>query len=280
MLPPSKGPHVAAANLAPDAFVGTAAAYARYRPPYPRQLLDDMLARAGIRVGGALLDLATGPGRVALALAGSFDTVLAVDLEPEMIEVGRDAAARRGIDNVEWGVGRAEELDLAPETYDLVTIGEAFHRLDGPRVARMALRWLKPGACLATLWSDDVLAAAGWGDALNEVRDRWLARAFPDGWAMGHMLDPTGSRREQVLRDAGFVVSTGSMDEPRTWAFDEIIGYLHSTSVCSRHVLGDDFEAFETELHEALSRISPSLEFREAIRWGYTLARKPGRATT
>src|SRR5215469_11576045 len=44
-----------------------------------------------------LLDLACGPGRVTLDLAASFEHVHAIDLEAEMIEVGRREAARRGV---------------------------------------------------------------------------------------------------------------------------------------------------------------------------------------
>ncbi len=123
-------------NLRPDAFAGTAMAYLRHRPPYPKPLLDDLLARMAGRKATALLDLACGPGRVVLDLAAAFDTVWAIDLEPEMIEVGKHEAARRGIGHINWLVGRAEDLELAPSSLDLITIGEAFHRLDQPVIAR------------------------------------------------------------------------------------------------------------------------------------------------
>jgi len=116
-------------NLRSDTFLGTARAYLRYRPPYPKVLLDDLLARAAAPGMSVLLDLACGPGRVALDLATSFDRVSAIDLELEMIEVGKQEAAHRGIGNVTWLVGRAEDLTLAPSSVDLITIGEAFHRL-------------------------------------------------------------------------------------------------------------------------------------------------------
>ena len=54
---------------APTAFTGTAAYYARYRPPYPEQFLLDLRARANTSGRGALLDVACGPGRVAIPMA-------------------------------------------------------------------------------------------------------------------------------------------------------------------------------------------------------------------
>ena len=268
------------ANLRPAAFVGTAEAYARYRPPYPPAMLAEMLDLAGIAPGAALLDIACGPGRITLDLAASFDTVWAIDLEPEMVEVGKQAAARRGLGNIKWLVGRAEDLDAPPGAFDLITIGEAFHRLDQALVARKALQWLKPGGCLATMGGGEGFLAGGepWRRTLAEVAQRWMARAFPGGWgvaAAGVDAKPGGQQR--ALRTAGFAdVTDHSFPEPRDWRFDEIIGYLQSMSVCSRKALGGDFDAFEAELRAALGDPPPSATFHETMAWGYTLARKPG----
>jgi SAM-dependent methyltransferase len=266
-------------NLLPGAFAGTAAAYARHRPPYPAQLLRDLLARSACPPGGALLDLACGPGRLALDLAASFATVWAVDLEPEMIEVGRREAMRRGVGNVSWFVGRAEDLAATQGGFDLITIGEAFHRLDQVMIARHGLGWLKPGGCLATLGCESILdGQETWQQAVAEVARRWMARAFPGGWAVareGAAIGPGG--HADVLREAGFIdVTDRSFHEPRDWTFDEIVGYLQSTSVCSRKALGGDFAAFEAELRAALLDPAPSQAFHETMTWGYTLGRKPG----
>jgi ubiquinone/menaquinone biosynthesis C-methylase UbiE len=263
-------------NLRPDAFGGTAAAYARFRPPYPKALLSDLLGRAGVAPRGRLLDLACGPGRVALDLAGAFEAVWAIDLEPEMVEVGQQAAARRGVDNVRWFVGRAEDLAAPAGSFDLITIGEAFHRLDQTWVAQKALEWLKPGGCLATLGAQGLLAGReAWQVAVTEVAQRWMARAFPGGWAVARRGAEVGpGSQARVLQAAGFIeVTEQTFDEPRDWSFEEIIGYLESTSVCSRKALGGDFEAFEAELRSELAARSPT--FHETLSWGYTLARKP-----
>jgi SAM-dependent methyltransferase len=100
-------------NLQAGAFAGTAEAYFRYRPPYPKALLASLVTQAHLPGSPVLLDLACGPGRVTLDLTASFEHVHAIDLEAEMIEVGLREAARRGIRNVEWRVGRAEEASIA-----------------------------------------------------------------------------------------------------------------------------------------------------------------------
>ena len=67
---------------------------------------------------GRLLDLACGPGRVALALVSSFREVWALDREPEMIAVGQHEATQRGANNITWRVGKAEDVAAPPAAGD------------------------------------------------------------------------------------------------------------------------------------------------------------------
>jgi trans-aconitate methyltransferase len=55
-----------------DLYRGTAAFYARFRPPYPASLLEDLAARLPVSGRGRLLDLACGTGQAALPLAKRF----------------------------------------------------------------------------------------------------------------------------------------------------------------------------------------------------------------
>src|SRR5215472_11409846 len=59
-------------NLQAGAFAGTAEAYFRYRPPYPKALLASLVTQARLPGSAVLLDLACGPGRATLDLAASF----------------------------------------------------------------------------------------------------------------------------------------------------------------------------------------------------------------
>jgi len=261
-----------------NAFAGTAAYYVRYRVPYPERLLTDLVGRSGVTGEGRLLDLACGPGRVALDLASSFQEAWAIDLEPEMIEAGRREAAQRGVKNIKWLVGRAEDLEAPPASFELITIGEAFHRLDQQLVAIQALRWLKPGRRLASLGCYGILSGREpWQQIVAGIVRRWADPRTRDkdgsaprrpGSSPGHC--------EQVLREAGFVeVASFPFVEPREWTIDAIIGYLYSTSVCSRAILGKNTEPFEAELKAALLAYHPSGTYRENMQWGFTIGRKP-----
>ena len=131
-------------NFRSDLYQGTAEYYDRCRVPYPAVLIDDLVVRSGLSGTGRLLDLACGPGRVTFALCGHFAHVLAVDQEEESVSYARTLAAERGVGHIRWQSGRAEDLDISRD-FEMVTVGDAFHRLDRRRIADLAAEWLQPG---------------------------------------------------------------------------------------------------------------------------------------
>ena len=266
-------------NLRPDAFVGAAADYVRYRLPYPKELLQSFLEQAALpRSGAKLIDLACGPGRVALAIADRFGEILAVDLEPEMVEAGRREAARLGVDHICWSVGSAEDFAAPAGRFDLVTIGEAFHRLDRPRVAAKAFGWLKPDGALVTLGMQNFLRGeVPWRRIIRDIVTRFVGRpAERIGGDPNPRVEDAIAEQETVLSAAGFVeVASQDFDFPHEWNLADLLGNLRSMSVVSPHALGARHASFEAELSASLLAFEPSGRYAEQISCGYTLARKP-----
>lgn len=249
-----------------DLFRGTADYYARCRPAYPAALLDDLRQRAGITGDGELLDLACGTGEVALPLAPFFRRVRAVDQEREMVDRGRAKAA--GIDNVTWEVGRAEDLDVPAASLELVTVGNAFHRLDRRLVARRALRWLRPGGCFALLNATGLWSGTQeWQRVAVEVIKKWKVAG----------TGPAGPRSPEshmeALRAAGFVrLEEHVFPTPLTWTVEDFIGYLFSSAAASRTVFGGAVEEFEADLRRALAAHERGGRLHETNDFHYILA--------
>lgn len=260
-----------------DAFAGTATYYLRYRVPYPLALLRDLVERTGVTGEGRLLDLACGPGRVTLALASCFREVWTIDLEPEMIAVGQQEAIQRGVRNVTWMVGKAEDVHAAPASCELITIGDAFHRLDQQLVATQARAWLQSGGCLVSLGSYGIMdGTEPWQRIVADIVRRWTSHARPSGEGSAQPQPGSGpAHNELVLRETGYGdVASYAFVEGHDWTIGTIIGNLYSTSFCSKNVLGDNADAFEADLKAALLAHEPSGHYRETMRFGYTMGRK------
>ncbi len=84
----------------------------------------------------ALLDLAGGTGDVAfrvLAAGGPATRATVVDINPDMLEVGRERAAARSLAGAAFVEGNAESLPFADRSFDAVTV--AFGIRNVPRIA-------------------------------------------------------------------------------------------------------------------------------------------------
>jgi SAM-dependent methyltransferase len=266
-----------------DLYRGVARDYDRYRPPYPQSLFDDLLERTG-RTGrtgtagrGRLLDLACGTGQISFALHDRFAEVWAVDQEPGMVGLVKKKAAAAGIGNIRAVASAAQDLAVADRSFDLVALGNAFHRLPRAAVAALLLRWLRPGGYLALLWGGGPWGEAPWQRAMEAVRDRWMAEVggdqrIPAGWAEDREARPDSV----ILGEAGFeMVGTREFTVVRDWTAEDLAGYQFSTSVLTREVLGGRAAEFEAELRRELLAIEPSGVARQTIRFDCDLARRP-----
>jgi ubiquinone/menaquinone biosynthesis C-methylase UbiE len=264
------------ARFRPDLYRGTASYYDRFRVPYPRSLTDDLAERSGAGRQGRLLDLACGPGLVSFALHHRFRETWAVDQEPGMIEVARQKAAAAGISGIRFQVAAAEDLSAPAGSFDLIAIGNAFHRLPREETAARAFGWLRPGGYLALLWGSSPWdGPAPWQRAMLATMERWQARVgdrVPASYRETRRQRPD----RDILQAAGLQFA-GTYPFPVTWEWtpETLAGFASSTSVLSRAALGDHAAGFEEDLRREVLACEPAGVLRQTIEFAYDLARRP-----
>jgi len=136
---------------------------------------------ANLQAGQTVLDLGSGAGLDAFIAAqkvGPTGRAIGVDMTPEMVAKANRFAQEGGFTNVEFKLGRIEQLPLPDASIDIIISNCVInHSTDKPAVFREALRVLRPGGLL--LVSD--LVVAGPLPPLDtpglEVWKEWLAVA-------------------------------------------------------------------------------------------------------
>jgi 2-polyprenyl-6-hydroxyphenyl methylase/3-demethylubiquinone-9 3-methyltransferase len=102
-----------------------------------------------IEPGAAVLDVAAGNGNFALAAAARGAKVLATDLTPRMLELGRARTEAAGVD-IEWREGDAEALPVPDASFDVVaSVFGAMFALRPEVVAREMFRVCREGGVVA-----------------------------------------------------------------------------------------------------------------------------------
>lgn len=83
---------------------------------------DRFVRRVKPRAGEQILDMAGGTGDIAFRLARSGAHVTVADINPAMLKVGMERAAKRHIDGLIWAEENAEKLSFADASFDAYTI--------------------------------------------------------------------------------------------------------------------------------------------------------------
>ena len=129
-----------------------------------------------------VLDVATGVGHTAIALAPLVHAVVGIDLTPRMREEFEKNAAKAGVTNVSFLLGDAEAIEHPDDCYDLVTCRRAIHHFPEPdrAVAGMA-RVLKPGGMggFVDMAAPEDPDGAALMNAVESARDDSHVRALP-----------------------------------------------------------------------------------------------------
>ncbi|MGH3167866.1 MAG: class I SAM-dependent methyltransferase [Trebonia sp.] len=264
-------------RFASDLYRGSAAHYDRYRLPYPGVLISDLVSRVAPSGRGRVLDLACGTGQLTFPFAGRFAEAWAVDQEPDMIDFVRAKAASAGLTNVRPVVSSAEEFRAGAGAFELIAIGNAFHRLRREVVAKNAREWLQPGGYLALCWSFSPWdGAMEWQRAFGGLLDRWKT-------ALGatHRVPArhAQARRElpdaELLMDCGFqMVGRYEFGVEQQWTLPELAGLIRSTSFLPASVLAEHGAEFDADLAAVLGPYTSEGRIGDVVSFAYEFARK------
>jgi predicted TPR repeat methyltransferase len=130
------------------------------------------------------LDVGTGRGRLALALALHCRQVVGIDREPTVIDDARRLAAGAGLTNVQFIVGDAETLEYTTWRPDLVVA----HLCMSDAIVERAGRALDPGRVLAFVaFHTDQWRETGRPSRFAYDEDRMRALLARTGFAVEHL---------------------------------------------------------------------------------------------
>ena len=237
-------------SLAQERFGTYAATYATSRPHAKGGSLPRLVELLAPQKGATALDIATGAGHVALALAPHLDHVIASDLTPQMLAVARGLANERRIANVSFADLRAEALPFADATFDIVTCRIAPHHFDDVRtfVTEVA-RVLRPGGLfgLCENVSPDPSIMADAPDALAAAADEY--NAFEKHRDPSHVRCLTLVEWRDLIADAGLKERhVEVLDKPMVlgpWADQQGVGETIKSDLKSMLLAGSPaFRAF------------------------------------
>ena len=197
-----------------DSFSKVAANYSKSTFHASSVRLQEVVDLVRPKRGDLALDVATGTGNTAFAVAPHVRRVVGLDLTREMLDEARRVAAERSITNVDWVIGDAAHLPFQDNTFDIYVVRAAPHHFtDVDAFLGEAFRVLKPDRDAAFVDCAPPLPAR---DVLHEVE----LRRDPS-----HILSLTVEEWVAKLERAGFEVESAQARE-LDWNYEDWMGNM------------------------------------------------------
>jgi len=146
------------------------------------ELLSHIVSISGVGKSDRVLDVASGPGFVAMAFAPHCASVIGLDATDRFVAVATEEALRRRLENVSFVLGDAERIAYPDEAFDIAVCRFAFHHFPHPAAVLSEMRRVvRRGGSLVVvdmLASEDP-AKATYHNEMEQLCDPSHARAIP-----------------------------------------------------------------------------------------------------
>jgi ubiquinone/menaquinone biosynthesis C-methylase UbiE len=221
-------------------FTGRVESYARYRPSYPRAVLELLAAECGLTSASVVADVGSGTGILSELFLENGNRVIGI--EPNE---GMRAAGERLIgDHPRFTsvAGSAESTTLEDACVDFLIAGQAFHWFDPERARTEFERILKPTGWVALVWNVRRKGATLFLAAYEKL----LLTHGTDYAEFGHHEGVARMVQEFFGSDT---FETRTFDNRQTFELDGLKGRLSSSS----YVPGPGQPGHEAMMREAES---------------------------
>jgi ubiquinone/menaquinone biosynthesis C-methylase UbiE len=194
-------------DLVRDRFTFTAEVFGDYAVAERAREAELLAKLLGLRGDERAIDLACGPGTLALRFARHVRWICGLDLTPAILKRARASAAAEKLHNLDFAIGDAQALPFANGSLDVAVTSYSLHHMsDAARVIGEMARVVRQGGRVGVI---DIrvledTAAAELNNRIERLRDpshtRTLARSEFDKIFASHGLRVRKSQIEEHPR--------------------------------------------------------------------------------
>ena len=156
-------------------FTTDVSAYDEGRPGYPERVFEVLRERCGLGPGTEVLEIGAGTGQATARMLDLGASVTVVELGAEFATFLGSKFAGQSLRVVQ---GAFEEVDLEPESFDIVAAATSFHWVPLPVGLQRAADVLRPGGSIALWWN--VFGDANRADPFHDALLPLLQRLAPE----------------------------------------------------------------------------------------------------
>ena len=236
--------------------------YSKYRPTYPRAVLEIISGYIDRNGGGCELavDIACGSGQSTFYLKDCFQRCIGIDISAAQIDEAQKRSKLENYENVHFMVGNGYKMPLDTGSVDAVTIAQAWHWMtdDVSKLYSECKRVLKPKGCLVVYGYGNVQVL---DDSCNSVVRKFYSKTLKGYWHKERWhIDNEYAEVDLPFRNT----ERHNIAMSKTSLLSDFIGYVSSWSgyqnYCEKNPKNRVLENLEESLKLLLSSTSEKTE--------------------
>lgn len=234
--------------MAKDLFSDQADLYAKYRPDYPKELYDHIFSFVNEK--NTAWDCATGNGQAAVILANHFTKVVASDISSAQISKALHK------ENIKYVICPAETTPFADNSFDLITVAQAYHWLKWDEFKKEVTRVSKPGAVIA-VWMYDRAPIEKVEVAIHDFYTN----------ITGPYWDDERKYVEEKYATVNFEYELLPVKEFKTvlhWQRTDILGYISTWSAVQKYIKATGYSPLPV-IEAEIKKLWPEGEIKEVV---------------
>lgn len=134
-----------------ERFSQTVEDYVKYRPTYPKKVIEILKNECDLTTNSVLADVGFGTGLLTKLLLENGNFVYGIEPNESMRKAGEKFL--QGFSKFESIAGSAEETSLASNSINIITVGTAFHWFDPIKTKTEFQRILKSPGWVMLVWN-------------------------------------------------------------------------------------------------------------------------------
>lgn len=245
-----------------DHFSERACGYAKFRPHYPRELIEYLARQTKNAVERSgpwtVWEAGCGSGQLSVGLAEFFDRVIATDASADQI------AQAPAHPRIEFRVARAEASGLGERSVDLAVAAQAAHWFDLDGYYAEVRRVVRPGGLVGlVVYGIHVADDPAIDNIVKQFYRQTLAAYWP----------PQRRLVEEEYRTLPFPLEempTSRFEMRERWTRDEMLGYVETWSATTALAKASGRETIDA-FRDTVAAAWGDAESRRTIRWPLAL---------
>lgn len=201
--------------------------YDKFRPDYPKRIIDTIVETAGLTSASRILEIGAGSGKATSQFVDYNFEMLCLDPGEDLVKRGNERFKGK---NIVFTKARFEEYDLPDEYFDAVISAQAFHWIPKPLGYELCHRTLNRGGWLMPFWNIELIEETQLDRELLQIFEKY--NAFTATMKIQDYPNRATSIKDSIASSGYFKeIDVVNVKHCKSYTADEYFGYIMTGNI-------------------------------------------------